>query len=152
KGRKLLDAANEKANICPLTGFGNIGFFNKQLPCDMQMARVHGRPLSLAFIDIDLFKSINTTYLWSTGNRVMQAFAQVARASVRSPDWIARYGGDEFVIVMPDTTLEGAAQVAERFRLAFAATTIESVDGRQFSATISSGVAQLPEGVESVEA
>lgn len=152
KGRKLLDAANEKANICPLTGFGNIGFFNKQLPCDMQMARVHGRPLSLAFIDIDLFKSINTTYLWSTGNRVMQAFAQVARASVRSTDWIARYGGDEFVIVMPDTTLEGAAQVAERFRLAFAATTIESVDGRQFSATISSGVAQLPEGVESVEA
>lgn len=152
KGRKLLDAANEKANICPLTGFGNIGFLNKQLPCDMQMARVHGRPLSLAFIDIDLFKSINTTYLWSTGNRVMQAFAQVARASVRSTDWIARYGGDEFVIVMPDTTLEGAAQVAERFRLAFAATTIESVDGRQFSATISSGVAQLPEGVESVEA
>ena len=152
KGRKLLDAANEKANICPLTGFGNIGFFNKQLPCDMQMARVHGRPLSLAFIDIDQFKSINTTYLWSTGNRVMQAFAQVARASVRSTDWIARYGGDEFVIVMPDTTLEGAAQVAERFRLAFAATTIESVDGRQFSATISSGVAQLPEGVESVEA
>ena len=60
--------------------------------------------------------------------------------------------GYRCVIVMPDTTLEGAAQVAERFRLAFAATTIESVDGRQFSATISSGVAQLPEGVESVEA
>lgn len=152
KGRKLLDAANEKANICPLTGVGNLGFFNKQLAREMHAARMHGRPLSMAFVDIDQFKSINSTYLWSTGNRVMQAFAQVARASVRSTDWIARYGGDEFAIVMPDTTLEGAAQVAERFRLAFAATAIESVDGRQFAATLSAGVAQLPGEMESVEA
>jgi diguanylate cyclase (GGDEF)-like protein len=152
KGRKLIDAANEKANICPLTGLGSRRFFKEQLPREIHVACSQGRPLSLAFIDLDQFGGINKAYGWPTGDRVLQAFAQVARASMRSTDWIVRYGGEEFAIIMPDTTLEGAVQVAERLRQAFAAATVESVDGRQLAATLSAGVAQLPEGMESDEA
>jgi diguanylate cyclase (GGDEF)-like protein len=149
QGRQLLDAANEKVNICPLTGLGSRQFFKEQLPREIHSARSQGRPLSLAFIDLDQFGEINKTYGWTTGDRVLQVFAQVARDSVRSTDWIARYGGEEFAILMPDTTLEGAAQVTERLRQAFGAAAVKSFDGRQVAATLSAAVAQLPEGMES---
>jgi diguanylate cyclase (GGDEF)-like protein len=67
---------------------------------------------------------------------------------VRSTDWVARWGGEEFVIVMPNTGLEAARQVAERVRQAFASATIEGADGQHVSATLSGGVAQLPVGAE----
>ena len=152
KSRKLLSEANEKANVCALTGLGNRRFFDGQLPREIHVARVQGRDLSLALIDLDQFHDINMTYGWPTGDRVLQAFARVAQATVRSTDWIVRYGGEEFAIVMPDTALESAVQVAERVRQAFAATETEGVDGRHVTATLSIGVAQLPEGTDSGDA
>lgn len=151
KSRKLLDAANEKANVCALTGLGNRRFLDGHLSREMHVARLQGRALSLVLIDVDRFHDINETYGWPTGDRVLRAFARVAQATLRSTDWTVRYAGDEFAIVMPDTTLDGAAQVAERVRQAFAATLIEGFDGRHVTATLSAGVAELPAGMESVE-
>jgi two-component system, cell cycle response regulator len=149
RSRKLLDAANETANVCALTGLRNRRYFNAQLPREIQMAHLQGNTLSLVLIDLDLFHDINATYGWPTGDRVLQAFARVAQRTVRSTDWTVRYGGEEFGIVMPDTTLESAVQVAERFRQAFGATRIDALDGRHVTATFSAGVAQLPAGMVS---
>jgi diguanylate cyclase (GGDEF)-like protein len=151
ESRKLLDAAHQQANTCPTTGLGNRRHFDTRLPREMQDATLRGRPLSIALVDIDKFGVINGTYGWPSGDRTLRAFAEVARASVRPSDWVARYAGDEFVVVMPETELESAVQVAERVRRAFAAATIESVDGRRIEATLSAGVAQLPEGALSAE-
>jgi diguanylate cyclase (GGDEF)-like protein len=151
ESRKLLDAANQQANTCPMTGLGNRRHFDARLPREIQDAGLRGRPLSIALIDIDRFNLINGTYGWPSGDRTLRAFAQVARANVRPADWVARYAGDEFIIVMPDTELETAVQVAERVRQAFAAATIESVDGRRIEVTLSAGVAQLPAGAVSAE-
>jgi diguanylate cyclase (GGDEF)-like protein len=109
------------------------------------------RPLTVALMDIDGFGKYNRIYGWPTGDRVLRSFGTVARSNVRATDWVARYGGDEFVIVLPDTDLASAVQVLERVQQAYAATPIESLDGRTLSATISVGVAQLgaiPEPVE----
>jgi two-component system, cell cycle response regulator len=149
RSRKLLDAANETANVCALTGLRNRRYFNAQLPRDIQVAHLQGRALSLVLIDLDQFHDINATYGWPTGDRVLQAFAGVAQRTVRSSDWTVRYGGEEFGIVMPDTTLESAVQVAERFRQAFGASRIDALDGRHVTATFSAGVAQLPAGMVS---
>jgi diguanylate cyclase (GGDEF)-like protein len=113
----------------------------------MSAARLQGRALSIALIDLDHFREINASYGWPTGDRALQSLAEVVRSSVRSTDWVGKYGGDEFLIVMPDTTLDYAAQVAERVRRAFESATIESLDGRRFSRTLSACVAQLPENV-----
>jgi diguanylate cyclase (GGDEF)-like protein len=152
KSRRLVEAAKQEANVCSLTGLNNRRYFDVELPREIDRARSRRQSLSLAFIDLDHFHMVNMTYGWPTGDRVLQAFANVTRANVRSTDWIARYGGEEFVIVMPDTSLGTARDVVERVREAFASTTIESVDGRRFTVTLSSGVTQAPEGVESATA
>ena len=151
KSRRLVDAANEKANYCPKTGLYNDAYLKSRLSSEMQLARLHSRPLSLVLIDIDKFRDINANFGWPSGDRVLRAFADVSRATVRASDWVARYAGDEFVIVMPDTVLEQATQVAERVRQAFEASSVDSVDGRRVPATLSASVAQLPGGVTTVE-
>ncbi len=148
KNRRLVDDANRKANLCAVTGLHNRRYIDAQLPREMNSARLQRRPLSLALIDLDDFGDINTTYGWPTGDRALQVLAEVARKTVRSTDWVARYAGDEFLIVMQGTSLDDAAQVAERVRQAFESTAIESLDARRFSRTLSAGIAELPAHVE----
>ncbi|MEY2920314.1 MAG: hypothetical protein RL261_1619, partial [Pseudomonadota bacterium] len=143
KSRRLIDMAKQEACVCHLTGLHNRGHFDPALSREMERAHAQARPLSLALIDVDQFGVINKTHGWPTGDRVLQSFAAVARANVRATDWIARYAGDEFVIVMPDTPLDSALSVVERVRQAFASTNVERVGGGDVSATLSAGVAQL---------
>jgi diguanylate cyclase (GGDEF)-like protein len=137
-----LATAREEANLCSLTGLHNRRYFDTQLASEIERARSQGATLSLAFVDLDFFHFVNTTYGLPTGDRVLKAFASVVRAAVRSTDWVARCGGDEFVIVMPDTALDSAMRVVERVRREFQSTMIESMDGRRVAATLSAGVAQ----------
>ena len=76
-----------------------------------------GKPLSLLIVDIDYFKAVNDTYGHEAGDEVLREFANRVRSTVRGADLACRYGGEEFVVVMPDTSPETAAQVAERLRL-----------------------------------
>jgi two-component system cell cycle response regulator len=145
RGRRLIDDARRQANVCALTGLYNRRFLDVQLKREIQRARAERVPLSLAMLDVDRFHDVNVTHGWPTGDRVLQALASILRSSVRCTDWSARYGGEEFVVVMPDTTVESAAQVAERFRQAFEATTVEGVDGQSVTATTSVGVTMLAE-------
>jgi diguanylate cyclase (GGDEF)-like protein len=149
--RKLLEDANRKANLCAVTGLFSRQYLDARLPREINAANLQGSALSIALIDLDHFGEINRTYGWPTGDRALKALSDVVRACVRSTDWVARYAGDEFLVVMPDTALDAAAQVAERVRQAFEAKVIESFDGRHFSRTLSACVAQLSRDVESAK-
>jgi diguanylate cyclase (GGDEF)-like protein len=118
---------------------------------EISRCRRHSRPLSLLLFDIDRFKEINDRFGHASGDQVLRTIVEVAREGVRREECLARYGGDEFVVVMPETALEGARIVAERTRsrvelhaFAFA--------GRQIPVTISVGVIELAPSMDDAEA
>jgi diguanylate cyclase (GGDEF)-like protein len=90
-------------------------------------------------LDIDHFKRINDTYGHLSGDRVLQGVAEICRASIRSVDILARYGGEEFVMMLPETDVQLAYNVAERIRLAVALTPLVSTHG-DLHITVSLGV------------
>jgi diguanylate cyclase (GGDEF)-like protein len=79
--------------------------------------RRHGGHLSLALIDIDHFKKVNDTYGHASGDEVLKRFAEVCRETFRQIDFIGRFGGEEFLVVLPDTGMDDACAIAERLRL-----------------------------------
>jgi diguanylate cyclase (GGDEF)-like protein/PAS domain S-box-containing protein len=105
-------------------------------------ARRFERPLSLLFFDIDHFREFNNRYSHAVGNQVLEATAKIARGCLRGVDLIARYGGEEFVVLLPETILEEALQIAERIRQEVAETFVLTRYGR-LSITVSIGVAEL---------
>lgn len=99
-----------------LTGLYNRRYLNEILPQLFGLARRYQRPLTIACLDIDNFKQINDTFLHSGGDRVLEALARALSTSIRLADSIARSGGEEFVICMPETDLATALAVCERLR------------------------------------
>ena len=99
-----------------LTGLHNRRYLDNHLKILLERATARGRPLSVCITDIDKFKAVNDTYGHDAGDEVLREFAGRIRATVRGADLACRYGGEEFVIVMPDTSPEVASQVAERLR------------------------------------
>ena len=143
KSRRLIEEARREANHCALTGLYNRRYLDAQLPRDIERARTWCRPLAVALVNIDHLGQFNRTHGAPTADRVLRTFGAVAKDGLRSSDWVARYGGDEFLFVMPGTTLDAARQVIERVGQAFAAQTVESLDGRRVAATLSAGVVEL---------
>jgi two-component system, cell cycle response regulator len=104
-----------------LTGLRNRRYLMKYLPRELERSRRHNRPLSILSCDIDNFKRINDEFGHETGDEVLQAIAGRLTTCIReSTDWIARMGGEEFMIVLPETNLSGASRVAEKVRSALA--------------------------------
>ncbi|MEN9896324.1 MAG: hypothetical protein RIR97_2176 [Pseudomonadota bacterium] len=99
-----------------LTGLHNRRYLDNHLKILLERASTRSRSLSVCITDIDRFKSVNDTYGHDAGDEVLREFANRIRSTVRGADLACRYGGEEFVIVMPDTTPEIALQVAERLR------------------------------------
>lgn len=141
-GESLVEEARREARHDALTKLHNRRYFDSRMGREIERAIGNGRPLTIALMDLDKFHDINATFGYPSGDRALRQFAEVALGCVRSLDWIARYGGDEFCVVMPDTELEDGVQVAERIRAAVEATAIRSLDQRPVVLTVSIGVAQ----------
>ncbi len=110
--RKALHAAHKD----PLTGVNNRSTFNETLRREIELARRYKRSLSLIVLDIDHFKNINDTLGHTAGDFVIKALAERTSACMRSSDILFRYGGEEFVALLSNTDLNGAALLAERIR------------------------------------
>ncbi len=121
--RKAMEARLEQqALIDPLTGLGNRRALEDQASMEIARAERSGAPLSLLAIDLDHFKHINDTYGHDVGDLVLQAFAELAQEVLRDGDVLCRIGGEEFTVLLPNTSKEQALQVAERLRQAIATT------------------------------
>ncbi|MBF0506566.1 MAG: diguanylate cyclase, partial [Nitrospirae bacterium] len=122
--RKKLEAALKSANeLCsvraktdPLTGIYNRLQFNELLAAEIQRSRRYKTPLSLIMFDIDRFKKINDRCGHKTGDRVLVEMSSLVSENIRGPDIFARWGGEEFMIVVPNTGLENAFALAEKLR------------------------------------
>ncbi|MBF0332136.1 MAG: GGDEF domain-containing protein [Alphaproteobacteria bacterium] len=132
------------ASVDALTGIANRRHLLAIGDEEVERAKRYGRPFSVLMLDIDRFKAINDTYGHSTGDRVIQSLAVVAGAAIRECDVPGRLGGEEFAIVLPETSGDHAAALAERLRHAIAeASEVRSEDGESIRFTASIGVAAL---------
>ncbi len=115
---RLLRLLAERAELDGLTGLANRAAFNRRWGQEVSEAQRYGRKLSLAVLDIDHFKRINDTFGHPAGDEVIQGFAQIISANIRECDIACRYGGEEMVIIMPETGPTDAQVVGERIRQA----------------------------------
>lgn len=143
--RNSLDRSLEMAVTDPLTGLNNRRFLDHQL--SMAMARhikskdAETDVMSLLMLDIDFFKRVNDTYGHDAGDEVIREFARRLSLNVRAIDMPCRFGGEEFVVLMPGTDQADAVHIAERVRSQVADTLFALSDGRQLAVTVSVGVA-----------
>jgi diguanylate cyclase (GGDEF)-like protein len=147
----LLRRAEALSVTDDLTGLYNSRYLNSVLRRETKRASRSGRPLSLLFIDLDGFKGVNDTHGHLFGSRALVEAAAVIRSSARETDVVARFGGDEFSLILPDTGGEGAFAVGERIRERIAAHTFLAGDGLAIHLTASVGVATLPDVAASAE-
>jgi len=153
KLRDTLQASIELAVVDPLTGLNNRRYFETHLSTLVAQAADCGRPLSLMILDIDHFKGINDSHGHEAGDRVLKGFSKRVRKVIRIPDMICRLGGEEFVVVMPDTSIEIAGRIAERVRAEIERERFLVDDARApIGITVSIGLAErgddnLPDGL-----
>lgn len=134
----------EMAITDPLTGLHNRRYMESHLATLAEQASLRAKPLALMLLDIDYFKSINDTYGHDAGDDVLREFATRIRKSIRGIDLACRYGGEEFVVVMPETDLHVAGMVAERLRRSIASEPFAIEKGaKRIDVTISIGISTL---------
>ncbi len=136
--QSLLEAGSRDA----LTGLANRGAIMRELKSRFLLAQRYGRPMSLVLVDLDFFKRINDTYGHAAGDAVLRAFAEVAAGQLREPDLAGRIGGEEFLILLPETDRDGGAVVAERLRQAVEAARVD-ISETQLFFTCSLGVSEI---------
>ena len=139
------------ATTDPLTGAYNRATFHDIAEREMSRAQRAGQPLSLVMIDIDHFRAVNEKHGHRVGDAVLQRFAEIVRSATRKEDIVVRFGGEEFLVLLPDVPGPGAVIVAGRIRRTVARAPLE-VDGLVLPITASLGVAaRLDEGPESLD-
>jgi len=142
RSQKLLRLATSD----PLTGLFNRGYVDDRFAIELSRAQRHGRQLTLAVIDVDRFKALNDTYGHTAGDLVLQRMGAILRESFRQSDTVGRYGGEEFVVILPETDVAAAQQKLEYVRELVAATPISlNARGETVKVTISAGLAGMPE-------
>jgi diguanylate cyclase (GGDEF)-like protein len=149
RNRRLVETAAEFARIAAtdaLTGLPNRRAFWAALQTEIARAGRSGEALSLAIIDIDHFKRVNDRHGHPAGDTVLAAAADKMRAAVRAGDVIGRIGGEEFAILMPATTADGASLVCERLRAAVESWPVDVVGTIGVPVTVSTGIAMLADG------
>lgn len=111
---RLMTMLEQRARLDGLTGLWNRGYFDEQWAASVSQADRHDRPLSLAMIDIDHFKQLNDTYGHPAGDQALQRIGVLVREAGRAADVACRYGGEEFALIMPETTPDDAVSLCRR--------------------------------------
>jgi len=151
--RQNVQLSLEMAITDQLTGLHNRRYMSRHLDTLVSSARKNGRPLAFVIMDIDFFKQVNDTYGHDIGDEVLKEFANRIGANVRGIDLACRYGGEEFVVVMPDTDTSFAYSISERLRQSIETTPVKiSRSPHVLNITISIGIASLENGDASAEA
>lgn len=146
---QLRDLENEREELARramsdgLTGLFNTAYVVERCEQEVSRAKRYGQPVSCLLVDIDNFKVVNDNYGHPAGNEVLRGLAQLLRDSVRGSDTLGRYGGEEFLLVLPQTDLAGALALAERLRLAIEKANFK-VGLAAVRVTVSIGVATFP--------
>lgn len=141
--RNQLEETVEQAILDPLTGLHNRRYMESHLKTLVEEALQRGKPLSVLVVDIDYFKAVNDTYGHDVGDAVLKEFSGRLRRNIRGIDLACRLGGEEFVVVMPDTDLAKAYVVGERLRQCMAAAAFSAGGDGQFRVTASVGVSTI---------
>jgi diguanylate cyclase (GGDEF)-like protein/PAS domain S-box-containing protein len=143
--KKLQSRLENMATIDSLTGLANRQAFMQRAKNEFHRARRYARPITVVMIDIDHFKTINDRYGHAAGDEVLRQVADICQSSLRGSDFIGRVGGEEFVLLLPDTRQTNAYHVAERMRTQLYETPIELETGTKLNITASFGVAHMNE-------
>ncbi|HEY6096025.1 MAG TPA: diguanylate cyclase [Gallionellaceae bacterium] len=144
--RTLLERLELQAHQDYLTGLSNRRHFMEQGELELARVQRYGEALSVFMIDIDHFKNINDTHGHKAGDIVLQKLSHVLRETLRAIDIIGRMGGEEFAVLLPETALAEAAEIAERLREEIALADVVLKTGLPLHFTVSIGVATLKEG------
>ena len=129
------------ATVDPLTGVLNRQALIGRIEAELDRASRYGRPLSIVLVDLDHFKRVNAAHGHSAGDTVLRDFAATLQANVRAVDIVGRYGGEEFMLVLPETDADAAATMAEKLRRVVAGRQVRVQDGNVLTITMSAGVA-----------
>jgi diguanylate cyclase (GGDEF)-like protein len=147
KSARLFEIADEKQKLYhhqsitdSLTGLHNLRHILDEGEHLFELAKTTGVSIAILMLDIDFFKQVNDTYGHSTGDTVLRKLADVCRLSVRDEDFIGRYGGEEFVVMLPNTPLSRAMEIAERLRKGVERTLFDDGKGNTINLTVSIGI------------
>ncbi len=146
----LYQEVERLSHIDPLTELSNRRSFSTEALRLFQLAIRNQNKLSCAMLDIDFFKRVNDTYGHDFGDKVLVAVAKACQKQIRKTDLLARFGGEEFCFLFPETDLNGAALVAEKIRHAISKLEFHSGKNR-FSVTVSIGVSKLLDSNDKME-
>jgi diguanylate cyclase (GGDEF)-like protein len=149
RSQRLLQLATRD----PLTGLFNRGYIDDRFAIELSRARRYDKGLTIAVIDADHFKSLNDSHGPLAGDVVLCKIGELLSDSFRQSDTAGRYGGEEFVVILPETDMDAAQQKLESLRKAVASTPIAvGSHGKQVRVTISAGIASFPQdGEEAAE-
>ncbi|MEW6208693.1 MAG: GGDEF domain-containing protein [Acidobacteriota bacterium] len=137
--------ATRQSLVDDLTRLYNVRYLYRMLENEIRRAGRYGWPLSVVFMDLDGFKQVNDAHGHCAGSHTLSEVAQVILMSVREVDFVSRYGGDEFVIMLPETSSHKAVEVAERVRANISNHSFDGGVGADIRLTASFGVASFPE-------
>ena len=147
--RQRVKRQRDLAMVDPLTGVPNRLAYNERMELEYARWKRYGHGLVMAVWDVDRFKSVNDTYGHQAGDKVLTVIAKLLQRQIRETDFVARFGGEEFVLIMPETDLDGAAKVTEHLRKSVAACEFH-FRGKRVPITISCGYSEF-KGHDSAE-
>jgi diguanylate cyclase (GGDEF)-like protein/PAS domain S-box-containing protein len=148
--KRLQEQLHQYATTDELTGLFNRRHFLDLAQRELKRAMRLNNPLALAMIDVDHFKWINDTYGHAMGDQALVVFKEVCQKNIREVDILSRWGGDEFVVLLPEANGQQAYEVVERVRLTLATTPLHQ-DNPPFSLTMSAGISSLTREIESLD-
>ena len=142
---RIRQAMHTLAATDGLTGLWNHRKMHELLREEMRRSSRYHRALSVLMLDVDSFKTFNDTYGHPQGDQLLRNISAILRAGVRTVDFVGRYGGEEFLVLLPETTKDAACRMAERIRSDVEAGAVIMIDGKPIRRTVSVGVASYPE-------